>query len=750
MPRLNKLNTAVSEVLGTILLLSMVSGLFSVVAMFAMDLIPNGSSPSTNIVCQVDDYNISLINMGGDSLNLDTKIIFSDDSGTSKSIVVKDYLDTKSKSDKLWEFGEKVVYSYRDFIGKNIRVLIVDAASNSNILLTTISVAIPYISVTTLDPTAITQNSANLMMTYNFRNYSGMVRFTYQSADGGWKNTSWIPKSGSGSYNTIITGLSSSKFYYVKAQLMYNSKTGDGEQKSFITLSKIYNPPVFSNPNPTNGSTGIPITTSSLSITIQDPQGDYFNWTITTSPNVGSNSGASASNGTKNCTITNLKYSTTYTWIVKANDGHKWTNRSYVFTTGIGPVINTSVNKINPLTISINPLPITATSDSPLNNVSLYYRWCDDNISWNGGLIENYMSVSSNTSNVDGIADKGTETDFPNAKGTTRDGTIMTLWELYTGTAGGNEWLNCNTLGTTYTGWTRVGTTPFVNAKDYPTHYIYTASNGAQIGWFKFPATTLTGTLTVNISIYCNDADGTDGADVYVDYTGTGPGTKVGTVGLHTGWQYDTLALGTHPVSEVNNLRIYLIYSKSGPASNVWVDHIRIGVSISANTNYELDFEYQWTAAVSNQVNEQVCLYVTSHTGTQNLLVNYWTGSAWSLLGTVITTGWSNFTAIGLASPTYTIQLKGAIESSDSAQDSWNIDVIMLHTWNVSGGPHGQNWIIWPSANNPDTSPPWNWSFNFPKGIGYYEFYSIGKDIGHWGGDTEVAPTSADARCRKI
>ncbi|DAC72004.1 MAG TPA: hypothetical protein DSN98_07500, partial [Thermoplasmata archaeon] len=657
MQKIKKIDTAVSEVLGTILLLSIVSGLFSVVAISAMNLIPNNSSPSTIIVCQVNDYNISLIHMGGDSLNVDTMITFLDDVGTSKSIVVKDYLDTKSKSDNLWGVGEKVVYSYRDFIGKNIRVIINDIPTHSNILLTSITVATPYISVTTLDATAIAQNSVKLMMTYNLRNISGMVRFSYRPTEGGWTNTSWISKTGSGSYNAIITGLSSFTLYDVKAQLLYNSKIIDGDQKSFTTLSKIYNPPLFSNPTPTNGSTGLPITTASLSIAIQDPQGYNFNWTITTSPNVGSSSGVGASNGTKNCNVAGLTYTTIYTWTVKANDGHKWTNRSYVFTTGIGKVINTSVSRISPYTISTNPLTITATSDSSLNNVTLHYRWSDDNSSWNGGLNEKYVSVSSNTSNVDGITEKGTETNFPNAKGTARNGTLMTLQEINTGTVGASEWLNGYSLGATYAGWTRVGTTPYVSAKDYPTNYISTASNGAQIGWFKFPSTTLTGTLTVNISVYCSDADGSDGADVYVDYSGTGPGTKAGTVGLHSGWQYDTIDLGTHTVTEVNNLQVYLRYFKSGTASNVYVDHLRIGVSIPSNPNYELDFEYQWTAAVYSQVNKQLCLYLTSHTGTENLLVNYWTGSAWSLLGTITSTGWSNFTATGLSSSPYTIQL---------------------------------------------------------------------------------------------
>jgi hypothetical protein len=191
------------------------------------------------------------------------------------------------------------------------------------------------------------------------------------------------------------------------------------------------------------------------------------------------------------------------------------------------------------------------------------------------------------------------------------------------------------------------------------------------------------------------------------------------------------------------------VYYRSGTARNVLIDHIRIGVSQSNEPNYQLDFEYQWTAIVYNQTNKQVCLYAASHTGTENLLVNYWAGSAWLLLGTITNSGWSNFTATGFTSSTYTIQLKGATESGDLAQDSWNIDVIMLHTWNTTGGSHGQNWIIWSDATNPDTSLPWSWNFNFPKGVGYYEFYSIGKDIGHCGGDIESAPASADARCRK-
>jgi len=66
-------------------------------------------------------------------------------------------------------------------------------------------------------------------------------------------------------------------------------------------------------------------------------------------------------------------------------------------------------------------------------------------------------------------------------------------------------------------------------------------------------------------------------------------------------------------------------------------------------------------------------------------------------------------------------------------------------TIEYSIGAPSVNWTSWISPNNPDTEYPWGWLFNFPKGIGYYEFYSIGKIIGQ---EIETPPSVADARCR--
>jgi hypothetical protein len=419
-------------------------------------------------------------------------------------------------------------------------------------------------------------------------------------------------------------------------------------------------------------------------------------------------------------------------------------------------VINTSVNKISPYVISVIPLTITAAGNSDLDNVTLYYRWSDDNISWNGGLNEVKDPVDSNTCNIDGTEDNGLETNFPNAQGISVDTNVMTIQEANKGYAAGDENKVVDSWSSAYVDWTETGTTPYLGADDYSTNYITTATRNINEGWFTFADTTAPAGTTVTCTIYVNGwRSNTNGADdyanIYVDYTG-GSGSDMGdacTTIDSNGVQ--TINIGSLTITQANALRVYFRSTRVGTAmATLYIDYVYVRFQWSTSPNYNIDFEYQWTAADYKKVNEQLCFYVSSHTGgTENLLVNYWTGSAWSSLGTITGTGWSNFTATGLASSTYTIQLKGATESGDLAQDSWNIDVIMLHTWNTTGGLHGQNWIIWGDATNPDTSLPWSWSFNFPKGAGYYEFYSIGKDIGHCGGDIESAPASADARCRK-
>jgi hypothetical protein len=310
-----------------------------------------------------------------------------------------------------------------------------------------------------------------------------------------------------------------------------------------------------------------------------------------------------------------------------------------------------------------------------------------------GGAGTDYNDwFGSYTSNVDGSADVGTETNPVNAQDL-GDSNYMTLQEANQGGAGGSEWLSVNAFDSTWDTFDiTAGDSPWLGAQDQPTHMRgEMGSADAQLGWFDFPSTSLTGTITVNISCYTSNSDGAgdDWLDVWVDYTGSGAGADVGDVGQHTSWSYDTISLSTHSVAEVNNLRVYFVYKKSGGGDDVWIDHCRIGLNVAGGDDYELDFEYQWASANYSETNEKVCINVQTATqNTENLTAWEWTSSTWASLGEMTSNGWNNFTPSYLTGSTYTIKLNDTQQSSEGTQSTWSIDSIILHTWTAAAADY--------------------------------------------------------------
>ncbi len=76
-------------------------------------------------------------------------------------------------------------------------------------------------------------------------------------------------------------------------------------------------------------------------------------------------------------------YYTTYWWRISINDSNGgWANATYLFTTRY---IATSVDTIYPYNVTESPFTITASGDTDIDSVTLWYRWSEDNQSWDGG-----------------------------------------------------------------------------------------------------------------------------------------------------------------------------------------------------------------------------------------------------------------------------------------------------------------------------------------------------------------------------
>ena len=102
-----------------------------------------------------------------------------------------------------------------------------------------------------------------------------------------------------------------------------------------VTVEQAYS---FHDESPTNGSTDVSQSTSTWNVTIENLRGYKFNWTIETSPDVGTASADDASNGSKQVSLSGLSYSTEYTVYVNAtNDTHSSENHWYTFTTEDNP-----------------------------------------------------------------------------------------------------------------------------------------------------------------------------------------------------------------------------------------------------------------------------------------------------------------------------------------------------------------------------------------------------------------------------
>ncbi len=105
-----------------------------------------------------------------------------------------------------------------------------------------------------------------------------------------------------------------------------------GPHWSFTTT--LNDPPFFGTPVPQNGSAWNPLNFV-WSISINDPEGDLFSWTIQCSNGQGS-SGLASSNGTKSLALSGLTYSGSYTVWVNATDASGsgvYTRSWYTFAT---------------------------------------------------------------------------------------------------------------------------------------------------------------------------------------------------------------------------------------------------------------------------------------------------------------------------------------------------------------------------------------------------------------------------------
>ena len=177
------------------------------------------------------------------------------------------------------------------------------------------------------------------------------------------------------------------------------------------------------------------------------------------------------------------------------------------------------------------------------------------------------------------------------------------------------EYLYVNAFDSTYAGWTILGVSPYIDAVD-TTSVIRTKAAGIE-GWFDFPSTTFSGTLTVNAEIYNLQW----GGDILVEFEWTGDATPEDTIqvtgSISTWYDLGTVS-GLDSDSEVNACRVRFTWAA---AKNAWleVDAFRLYVEAEADDDLSVELPETINVVDSLETFKRIFSYQTGTTSATSI-----------------------------------------------------------------------------------------------------------------------------------
>jgi len=292
-------------------------------------------------------------------------------------------------------------------------------------------------------------------------------------------------------------------------------------------------------------------------------------------------------------------------------------------------------------------------------------------------------------SNVDGSADIGTHSNFTALK--YKDLIIDTLTEGNTGGATNTTLLNDGFEGADWdANWDDNGVSLWYRSSTYHSGSYSARADDDQDGDFVSDDFNASGAIAIYVDFWFrkDDIEDTDFTLYYYNGSVYNLVDELDDNGGDDAWLHYTQKV-TDSQYFVSNFRIRfgatLDYSYFYD-ENVWVDDVLVKKETQSDDNYELDLEVQWTDVPYLLPNEELCIYAGTM-GTEDIKVDVWNGSAWiNVISDMNASAWNNVTITShLTSSTFTIRFKGGTETGDPSQDTWQIDVALIHIWDEGG-----------------------------------------------------------------
>jgi hypothetical protein len=131
-------NLAVSEIMGTIILLGISTTSISGISYYVLSAPAPVPAPIVEISGMIEDNHLIVTHRGGEPLDLDTVLIVNI-GGNTNHYKAGDFLDSEAKDDGMWNLGEKVIYPIFDYYESSndneVKFMMSDSVSNSLIIM---------------------------------------------------------------------------------------------------------------------------------------------------------------------------------------------------------------------------------------------------------------------------------------------------------------------------------------------------------------------------------------------------------------------------------------------------------------------------------------------------------------------------------------------------------------------------------------------------------------------------------------
>ena len=745
----NNRDSAVSEVIGTVLLLGISVTLFSIIYISILSTPYTPPTPTANIAYSLNDNNLTLTNLGGKTLGLSTKI----------KILINDTLYKTYNLTTTWGIGQQLIFDLTGYISDidySVEVLVIDSPSNSIVMMgktsiknrpPIISSPDPYIDENnvastctqlniiisepdndafrwTIETTPNIGSNSGLMKVYTENNFHCVVSGLLEDTNYIWYvNTTDINGKSTEKTFTFTTGMAEPTVEHKDAiddnSCNVDSSADIGTETDFsnckanetdthVMIIKEYRPPKYNDndtvdDNTCNAGSPTDVGTESDFDNSKDVIPDTDVMTLTeanqgTAQQVTYQSAGAGVGGVSN------SLEVPYPSSPAAND--LFVLQVYVEGTSQQPTTPSGWTSISgPNTIynsrgrawafvkystgsESGTLTVSGFGTGGIGkyarmysfrNVATTFGW--ENVDWETSssttdiVYDNSVTTSQNKGYAVNLVyiydDSAVPINFAGETG----GDFTELVAEFKDTSGNDATLQIQGATMTTAGTVNGGsydqgdadesgvigfTLKPKNTIDYELDFEYQfnganfISDNAQVCFY------LTSSLSENL---------------VVDYW-SGSWINLGSI-THSGWTNFT-AKGL--TSSTYNIRIRDQDQTDELTQHSWnIDCMFLHTW--NNSDYQIDFEYQFIGTNYSDTHETLCIYITSRTGTEPLNINYWDGDSWESLGIITGTGWKNVIATGLTSSIYTIQLIGSTETGDTVQGDWSIDCIYLHTW---------------------------------------------------------------------